>query len=149
MNKVLAKIWHSKLVQQFVPDKLYLSLYFRKRFGYNMNWNNPQTFNEKIQWLKLYDRKVEYTGMVDKLESRDYISRRVGNKYLVKILGVYNDVKDIEYDSLPNRFVLKTTHDSGGVVVCKDKDKIDIDETNKILKKSLKFNYLTLLKNSI
>ena len=70
MNKVVAKIWHSKYVQFLVPDKLYLTLYFRKRFGYNINWKKPETFNEKIQWLKLYDRKDEYTQLVDKLRVR-------------------------------------------------------------------------------
>ena len=125
MNKVVAKIWHSKYVQFFVPDKLYLSLYFRKRFGYNMNWKEPKTFNEKIQWLKLYDRKDTYTRIVDKLSVREYISKIVGEEYLVKLLGVYNSVDEINYDELPKQFVLKTTHDSGGVVICKDKNKFN------------------------
>ena len=144
MNKVVAKIWHSKYVQFFVPDKLYLTLYFRKRFGYNINWKKPETFNEKIQWLKLYDRKDEYTKLVDKLSVREFIKDKVGEKYLVKLLGVYNSVDEIDYDELPKQFVLKTTHDSGGVVICKDKDIFNIEKANQKLNRSMKDNYYWL-----
>ncbi len=144
MNKVVAKIWHSKYVQFFVSDKLYLTLYFRKRFGYNINWKNPETFNEKIQWLKLYDRKDEYTQLVDKLRVREFIKDKVGEKYLVKLLGVYNSVEEIDYDELPKQFVLKTTHDSGGVVICKDKDIFNIEKANQKLNRSMKDNYYWL-----
>ena len=144
MNKVVAKIWHSKYVQFFVPDKLYLTLYFRKRFGYNINWKNPETFNEKIQWLKLYDRKDEYTQLVDKLRVREFIKDKVGKKYLVKLLGVYNSVDEIDYNELPKQFVLKTTHDSGGVVICKDKDIFNIEKANQKLNRSMKDNYYWL-----
>ena len=144
MNKVVAKIWHSKYVQFFVPDKLYLSLYFRKRFGYNMNWKEPKTFNEKIQWLKLYDRKDTYTRIVDKLSVREYISKIVGEEYLVKLLGVYNSVDEINYDELPKQFVLKTTHDSRGVVICEDKNEFNKDKAEKKLNYSMKHNYYWL-----
>ena len=112
------------------PDKLYLTLLFRLRMGYWIDWKNPKTFSEKLQWLKLYDRKPEYTTMVDKYAVKEYVANIIGKEYIIPTLGVWDTPEEIEWDSLPQKFVLKTTHGGGGsgVVICKDKatfNKID------------------------
>ena len=103
-------------------DEKYLKKVFKLYMGYDLNLQNPQTFNEKLQWLKLYDRKPEYTMMVDKYKVRDYIADKLGEEYLIPLLGVWDDPDDIDFDSLPNQFVLKCNHNSGlGMCICKDK----------------------------
>jgi len=126
---------------RFVPDKLYLSILFRHRLGYSMDWEKPQTFNQKLQWLKLNDRRPEYTRMVDKYEAKKYVADIIGEEYVIPTIGVWNTVDEIDFDALPMQFVLKCTHDSGGIVVCKDKSRLDIAEAKKKLKKGLKTNF--------
>ncbi|MCM1450213.1 MAG: hypothetical protein NC082_07710 [Clostridiales bacterium] len=91
--------------------------------GHWIDWKNPKTFTEKIQWLKLYDRKPEYTRMVDKAAVKEYVANIIGDKYIIPTLGIWDNYDDIDFDALPNKFVLKTTHGggSGGVVICNDK----------------------------
>ena len=125
-----------------LPDKLYLTLLFRHRFGYWMDWNNPQTFNEKLQWLKLYYRKSIFTTMVDKYLVKQYISEKIGEEYVIPLLGVWNRPEDIDFNKLPNQFVLKCNHTSGvGLAICKDKNKFDIESAIRELNKGLKNNY--------
>lgn len=121
MEKILIRF------QRILPDKIYLQLLYRIKMGHWINWRNPKTFTEKLQWLKIYDYKPEYTKMVDKLAVKEYVAGRIGEEYIIPTLGVWDRVEDIEWDSLPNQFVLKTTHGGGscGVVVCFDKSKID------------------------
>ena len=107
-------------------DRLYLKLMFRLQMGYWMDFDNPQTFNEKLQWLKLYNRRPEYTQMVDKYAVKEYVASIIGEQYIIPTLGVWDRVEDIDFDSLPNQFVLKCTHDSGGIVICTDKSQLDI-----------------------
>ena len=102
-------------------DKLYLEIYYRLRTGKKLDLKNPKTFNEKTQWLKLFDRKPEYTQMADKYSSSDFVSERIGNEYTIPLLGVWDHFSEIDFSSLPNRFALKCTHDSGGVAICTDK----------------------------
>lgn len=135
MKELLKKISH------YVPDKLYLKLFYRYAMGENLNLKNPQTFNEKLQWLKLYDRNPLYTKLVDKYEVREYIKEKIGEEYLIPLLGVWDNVEEINFDELPNRFVLKTTHDSGGVVICKDKRTFDVEEAKKFLSEHLQKNF--------
>ncbi len=123
------------------PDKKYLELMFPMRTGYKLNLDNPQTFNEKLQWLKLYDRRPEYTQMVDKVEAKKYVATIIGDEHIIPTLAVYDKVEDIDFDALPNQFVLKCTHDSGGIVVCKDKTKLDIKAARAKLKRGLSRNY--------
>ena len=127
-----ARIW---------PDKMFLQLLFRIKLGKKLNLKRPKTFNEKLQWLKLYERKPEYTIMVDKIEAKKWAADRIGSGHVIPTLGVWDKFEDIDFDSLPNQFVLKTNHDSGGVVICKDKSHFDTERAKKILKKSLKRNY--------
>lgn len=121
------------------PDRLYLRLRFKCEMGYKLNLDNPRTFSEKIQWLKIYDRKPEYTTMVDKYAVKDYVANKIGYEYIIPTIGVWNKPGDIDWDALPSKFVLKTTHDggSGGVVVCKDKSTFDKKEAVRTLEKSL------------
>lgn len=126
----------------FLPDRLYLSLRYRCLMGHWINWKHPRTFTEKLQWLKVYDYKPEYTRMVDKLAAKDYVAERIGKDYVIPTLGVWNRVEDIDWDELPNQFVLKTTHGGGGcgVVVCTDKLKLDKSKAIEKLSVSMRTN---------
>lgn len=122
-------------------DAKYLKILYRYRLGKTLNLEDPRTFNEKIQWLKLYDRKALYTQIVDKYEVRNYIKEKIGEKYLIPLIGVYNSFDEINFESLPAQFVIKCTHDSGGLVICKDKSKLDIEKARKKINKCLNRNY--------
>lgn len=132
----------SKGVYNFLPDEIYLKHLFFSKLGYPLNLNHPRTFNEKIQWLKLYDRKPEYTMMVDKYEVKKYIANKIGKQYVIPTLGVWDKPEDINFDTLPDQFVLKCTHNSGlGMYICRDKANMDKKSVIKGLKKGLKENY--------
>lgn len=96
-----------------------------------LNLKTPQTFNEKLQWLKIYDRKPIYTTMVDKYEVKNYVADKIGDEYIIPTLGVWDSFDEIDFDSLPDQFVLKCTHDSGGLVICKDKSKLNKEKAKK------------------
>ncbi|KNZ42032.1 ATP-grasp fold amidoligase family protein [Acetobacterium bakii] len=121
-------LWHLPAIQFFVPDRFYLKLQYRHYFGKELNLDNPVTFNEKLQWLKLYDRKPEYTQMVDKYEVKNYIKETIGADFLIPLLGVYNNFDDIDFAVLPDQFVLKPNHTSGNVYICRDKSTIDYQQ---------------------
>lgn len=125
----------------WLPDSLYLKCMFRLKMGYRLNLKRPKTFCEKIQWLKLYDRRPEYITMVDKYAVKDYVAAILGKEYIIPTLGVWDKVEDIDWAGLPDRFVLKCTHDSGGLVICKDKSKLDISAAKAKLSNSLSTNY--------
>lgn len=126
---------------QLLPDKIYLQIYYRRIFGRKLNLKEPKTFNEKIQWLKLYDRNPTYSKMVDKYEAKNYVENKIGKEYIIPTLGVWEEFDKINFSELPNQFVLKTTHDSGGVVIVKDKDKMNLVKTKKNIEDSLNNNY--------
>ena len=122
----------------WLPDKVFLEAAFRARFGRKLNLNNPETFNEKLQWLKLYNRKPEYTKMVDKYLVRDYVKEKIGEEYLIPLLGVWDDPEKIDFNELPMQFVLKCNHNSGlGMCICKDKNSLDINKVKEELKKGI------------
>lgn len=126
----------------WLPDKIFLKAAFRARFGRKLDLNNPKTFNEKLQWLKLYDRKPEYTKMVDKYLVRDYVKEKIGEEYLIPLLGVWENPEKINFDELPMQFVLKCNHNSGlGMCICKDKNSLDINKVKAELKKGIDQNY--------
>lgn len=132
---------YSRITDLF-PDKLYLSLLFHRRMGYWMDWKHPRTFNEKLQWLKLYNRKPEYTIMADKIKAKEWVAERIGAEYIIPTLGVWDDPEDIDFDKLPNQFVLKCNHNSGlGMYICKDKSKMDVETVKQGLREGLKENY--------
>lgn len=124
-----------------IPDKTYLKLKYKHKMGKKLDLENPQTFNEKMQWLKLYDRNPLYTKLVDKYEVREYIKEKIGEEYLIPLLGVYDNFDDIDFAKLPNQFVIKCTHDSGGLVVCRDKQKLDLKKAKVKINKCLKNNF--------
>lgn len=123
------------------PDKIYLNNKFKQVFGRDIDWKNPTTFNEKLQWLKIYDRNPLYTQLVDKYEVRKYIAEKIGEEYLIPCLGVWNKFDDIDFDKLPNQFVLKCTHDSHSVIICEDKSTFDFEMARKSLAEHLKRNF--------
>lgn len=116
-----------------LPDKLFIKWHFRLLLGYKLDLKHPKTFNEKLQWLKFNDIRPEYTKMVDKVEAKDYVQSIIGSKYIIPTLGIWDSVDKIDWESLPEQFVVKSTGDSGGVVVCKDKQKLNIEEAKKKL----------------
>lgn len=125
----------------WMDDEQYLKIAFYARMHKKLDLNNPQTFSEKIQWLKLYDRKPEYTMMVDKYEAKKYVAGKIGEEYIIPTLGVWDSFDEIDFTSLPEQFVLKCTHDSGGLVICTDKSKLDIDGARKKINASMRHNY--------
>lgn len=124
-----------------LSDKSFLKLKYYAFMGKKLNLDNPRTYNEKLQWLKLYDRNPLYTIMVDKHEAKRYVANVIGEKYIIPELGLWNTPDEIDFDSLPERFVLKVTHDSGGLVICRDKSMLDVESAKAKLMKSLNRDY--------
>ncbi len=124
-----------------IPDEEYLKRRFRATMRKELDLDNPQTFNEKLQWLKLYDHNPIYTTMVDKHAVKEYVAERIGEEYIIPTLGVWDNFDDIDFDTLPNQFVLKCTHDSGGLVICKDKAKLNLKKAKKKINDSLKRDF--------
>ena len=124
-----------------VPADEFLKRMYKICMGKELDLNDPKTYTEKLQWLKLYDHRPEYTVLVDKFAAKQYVAEKIGEEYVIPLLGVWDRAEDVDFDALPERFVLKTTHDSGGIVVCKDKSSLDIEAAKKKLKKFLHRNY--------
>lgn len=122
-------------------DEKYLKILFKYLMGKECNFDNPQTYSEKLQWLKIYDRNPLYTQLVDKYEVRKFIEERIGSEHLIPCLGVWNHFDEIDFNKLPNQFVLKCTHDSGGLIICKDKSTLDLKQARKKIEHCLKRNY--------
>ena len=130
--RIISRIINSTV--DFVSDELYLNMKFFLNVGYWPNLKNPKSFNEKIQWLKLHHKRPEYTQMVDKVAAKEYVAKVIGKQYIIPSFGVWDSVDEIDWASLPNKFVIKASHDSGGVVVCKDKSQLDIEKAKAKLK---------------
>ena len=124
-----------------LSDKAYLKFTYRVKFGRRLDLDDPKTYNEKLQWLKLFNRKPDYTTMVDKYAVKDYVAEKIGEKYIIPTLGVWDSFEDIDFDKLPDQFVLKCTHDSGGLAICRDKSSFDKNAAKEKIEKSLKYNY--------
>lgn len=132
----------SRKLFNFMPDKIYLQLMFWARMGQKLDLVNPKSLNEKVQWLKLNDYKDNYPLFVDKYKARHYIKENLGEEYLVPLVGEpWTSWEQIEFEKLPSKFVLKTTHDSGSVIVCTDKHNLDVRRAKEKIEKSLKNNY--------
>ena len=126
---------------KFLTDQQYIDLLFRSNMGYRLNWKNPKTYNEKLQWLKVFFHDPLWTKLVDKYEVKGYVAEKIGEKYIIPTLGVWDSFDEIDFEKLPNQFVLKCTHDSGGLVICKDKRRFDREVARKKISRSLKYNY--------
>ncbi|MBR2722397.1 MAG: glycosyl transferase [Clostridia bacterium] len=126
---------------RILSDKAYIKLRFRLNFNKKLDLRNPQTYNEKLQWLKLYYRNPLYPTLVDKYLVKEYVSKQIGEKYIIPTLGVWDNFDELDFDSLPDQFVLKCTHDSGGLVICHDKSVLDREHARAKIEKSLRVNY--------
>ncbi len=125
-----------------MPDDEYLKRMFKAKMGKKLNLENPKTFNDKLQWLKLNDRKPIYTTMVDKIDVKKYVADIIGEEYIIPTLGVWDNPEDIDFDKLPNQFVLKCNHNSGcGMCICRDKSKFDVEKAKAELAKGLNEDY--------
>ena len=125
-------------------DELFLTARYSLSFGRRLRLDNPQTYSEKLQWLKLYNHRPEYTTMVDKYAVKQYVSNIIGEEHIIPTYGVWDRPEDIEWEVLPNRFVLKTTHDSGGIVICRDKNLIDKSAAEKKLNDALEHDFYSV-----
>ncbi len=137
---VLSIILNLRLFR-LLPDKIYLKIKYKLVIGKKLNLQHPITFNEKIQWLKLYDRNPIYTKLVDKYEVRKYIEDVIGEEYLIPMIGFYDSFREIDFNALPNQFVIKPNHTSGNVFICKDKSKINLNKLKKEVNRWLKRRY--------
>lgn len=146
-SKVFSKIYStaSRLKvekRKDLSDEEFLRKKYEENVGKNLNLDNPQTYNEKIQWLKLHDRNPLYTELVDKYAVKKYVEEKIGSLHVIPVIGgPWKDASEIDFDSLPDQFVLKCNHDCGSVIVCKDKSKLDQEKTRKRLNDALQVNY--------
>lgn len=122
-------------------DEKYLNMLYKHKFGKNIDFENPKTYNEKQQWMKVHYYNPLYTQLADKYGVRKYIADKIGEDYLIPLIGVYKNFDDIDFDKLPNQFVIKCTHDSGGLIICSDKKKLNIVAAKKKIERCLKRNY--------
>jgi len=137
-NRALKK---AKYMLRFMPDKMYIQLYYFAHFRRLADLKNPKTFNEKLNWLKLHDHNALYTRLVDKYEVKEYVAPIIGEEYIIPTLGVWDHFDEIDFDALPNQFVLKCTHDSEGLVIVKDKSKLDKEAAKKKIEEALKYQF--------
>lgn len=128
-------------IAHLLSDKAYVKLVYKLRMNKELNLAHPQSFNEKLNWLKLYDRYPLYSLLADKYEVKEYVAQKIGKEYVVPNYGVWEKFEDIDFDTLPNQFVLKTTGDSSGVIICRDKSNFDKEQAAKKIAISLKTNY--------
>ncbi len=126
---------------RWMSDKYFIKVFWKEMTGTVLDLRNPVTFNEKLQWMKLYDRNPLYTDLVDKLKVKQWVSDRIGPEYVIPTLAVYNSVDEIDLDALPEQFVLKCNHDSGGIAICHDRDCFDFDDAKKLLTERLNTNF--------
>ncbi len=124
-----------------LSDEKYLKVRYELTFGKSLDLDSPKTFNEKLQWLKLHDRNPEYCKMVDKDVAKRYVAKIIGDDYIIPTIATFEDYHDINFDDLPSQFVMKCTHDSGGLVICKDKEMLNRKKAINKIKKSFKKNY--------
>jgi hypothetical protein len=133
--------WMAALLR-LCSDKTFIRIKWAgRRMPYKLNLRNPRTFNEKLQWIKLYDHNPLYTTLVDKYRVKEFVTDRIGAEHVIPLLGAWDKVEDIEWDKLPDQFVIKCSHDCGGMVICKDKSKLNIKEASKTLSEAFNYNY--------
>ena len=146
ISEILNDISHSSIeirekYKQILDDKLWLNFLYQEIFGKDINWESPKTFNEKLQWLKVYDRNPQYVDFVDKISFKKYVVENYGEQYIVPTIGIYDSFDEIKFSELPMSFVIKCNHDSGGVKIIDDKHKANIAELNYFFDKRIKLNY--------
>ncbi len=146
--ELMLKIWHQPIMKKtilsvasMVPDSFYIKMISKGKLGYSPNLNNPQTFNEKLNWIKLNDHNPLYTQLADKYAVKKIVAERIGEQYVVKNLGCWKRFDEIDFDKLPNQFVLKCTHDSSGAIICRNKKAMNKDKVQRKINESLRLNY--------
>nr|WP_321262488.1 ATP-grasp fold amidoligase family protein [uncultured Sphaerochaeta sp.] len=130
-----------KAVARLLPDRIFLLLLYRIKMGKPLPLDNPITYNQKLQWLKLYDHNPKYVDLVDKFAVREYVKDTIGEQYLVPLFGVYNTVMEIDFSALPDQFVMKPTHTSGDVLICTDKLSLSTSTVREIASRWLQKRY--------
>ena len=149
MNKIVKAITKPSYALQLIlhllsplikDDEKYVKIKYRLAMGKKLDLENPQTYNEKLQWLKLHDHHLEYSRMVDKYEAKQYVADIIGEEYIIPTLGIYDSFDEIDFNQLPDRFVLKCTHNSGGIVICKNKKSFNKESARRFLTKYLHKN---------
>lgn len=140
-NPIVRRVGILKRLFWWLPDKTYVKILYRIYMGKWPDLKRPRLFSEKLQWLKLYNRRPEYTDMVDKYEAKKIVAEKIGEQFIIPTLGVWSRPEDIDWDKLPKRFVLKCTHDSGTVIIIKDKEQLDKQKTINRLRTGLRRNY--------
>lgn len=145
-RSLVTRIYTRALSKYIKDDRKYLETLFRLKMQRKLDLQNPKTFNEKIQWLKLYNRRPEYTTMVDKYAAKIYVASIIGEEYIIPTLSVWDKAEDIDISTLPEQFVLKCTHDSGRVFICKDKTKFNFKHVQAKLRQTLKTDYYMRLR---
>lgn len=140
-NRRVIKIILLHRVSFLYSDEKFLRKLFKLEMGYDLNLDTPHTFNQKLNWLKLNNHQPQYTIMADKYRVKKFVSEAIGEEYVVHCYGAWERYEDIDFDKLPNQFVLKTNHDSSGATLCKDKRVIDHTKLKKYFNRLLKRNY--------
>ena len=129
------------ILRNTLNSKQFLSIRYRTIFKKDIDWRNPKTLSEKIQWMKVYGYRPEYTMMADKILVKDYVKAVIGDEYVIPTIGIWDSEKEIDFNKLPEKFVLKANHNSSGTIICTDKSKLDIEGVKKNLHRQLKQNY--------
>lgn len=137
-------IYHFPKFSAKLDDEKYVRFIYKWCFKKKLDLENPKTFSEKLQWIKLYDHNELYTRVVDKYAVKEYIASQIGEEYIIPSIGLWSNFDEIDFEKLPQSFVLKCTHDSGGLVICKDKSNLDIKKARKKIVKSLNRNFFLL-----
>lgn len=145
-NPLFLNIANKYNLKRYIPDKIYLQLKYKRDYGKSINWDNPQSFTEKMQWLKLHYRKPIMCKLVDKFLVKDYVANKIGEEYIIPTLSIYKNFKEIDFARLPKQFVMKCTHDSGGLIICKNKDLLNIKQAEIKINKCLKNNFYYLMR---
>ena len=120
-----------KKMLRLLPDSVYIQILYFYHFKKFANLRNPEGFNEKMQWLKLHDHNPVYTKMVDKIEAKKYVASLIGDEFIIPTFAEWDNVDDIDFSVLPDQFVLKSNHDSGSLIICKDKKELDIEKAKR------------------
>lgn len=138
VSRAILYIFNRKTIRSHIPDTIYIRFRYYFQMGEILHLKHPQKFNEKLQWLKIYNRNTDYITMVDKYNVKRYVASIIGDEYIIKTYGVWESFDDINFEKLPENFVLKCTHDSGSVVLCKGKKKLDLTKTKEKMMDGLK-----------
>ena len=138
----IISILNARGLLRFISDESWLKYKYKQVFGDVLDLEHPKTFNEKLQWMKLYYQNDDASRMVDKITAKEYVYEKLGDEIgIIPTYGVWDTFEEINWEELPKQFVLKCNHDSGGSVICRDKDKLDFSAAAKKIKKCLKKNY--------